>query len=403
MIDYPNYHLLPPLYAVSTTGKVKVIRLYVTENEDGTAIVCNEHGYNDGKKQLDEKIITVGKNIGKANETTPLEQAQSECKSKWQAKKDKKNYTENTNGIPSMFEMSLIPMLAHKFLERWKDIIYRALGQPKLDGLRCLAGLRYEDPADVRFTSRGFKEYSTVTHLVREAKRLIEMIARLSGIEVSEITLDGELWRKGLTIQDINRVVRGAKPDDLRDIHLMEYHVYDLAIPGLTNEERANLLAEAMILTDLHRIKYVRTVEITCKEDVYKYHDEFVAEGYEGIIIRNLLGLYLFNDRSKDLQKLKNFQDAEFEVIGYTCADAGREAGAIIYECQEPNPLNGHDGKFTVRPTGSVPERIERYNNNPEQYIGQFLTVRFAMDRSEDNMPQFVVGVDFRLKEDLPL
>ena len=387
-----NITRLPTLYALSSTGKIKVINYSVVLDEFGVISINNEHGYIDGKKQLDKTVISVGKNIGRANATTPHQQAIKEMNAKWTAKKLKKNYTENESGIPDTTEKSLLPMLAHKFTEREHDIKYPCLLQPKLDGLRCMARMVN---GEVIFTSRGYKEYCAVQHLALESKWLIRQIAETANVQLSEVILDGELFTPELSLQEINRRVKKYRGTDTHEI---QYHVYDIVIGNKTNEERNQLLMSSILLARLTQIKGVFTARAEeHKEEIIHWHDDFVESGYEGIIVRNMNGLYKLGQRSVDLQKFKNFQDAEFEVVGYTSAETGREKGAIIFKCKEPDPLNGHDGIFSVRTKDKVQDRIDMFNNNPEQYIGKLLTVRFAMDKSEDNIPQFPVGVVFRL------
>ena len=74
----------PELQGEAQTGKTKMWSIKVTERNTGSNIVGvieTTHGYIDGKKQVNEKIITEGKNIGKKNETTPLQQAINEARS----------------------------------------------------------------------------------------------------------------------------------------------------------------------------------------------------------------------------------------------------------------------------------------------------------------------------------
>ena len=66
--------------------------------------------------------------------------------------------------------------------------------------------------------------------------------------------------------------------------------------------------------------------------DVEKYHEEFVKEGYEGIMVRNNSGEYGLNRRSKNLQKYKKFFDQEFEIVGYY-EGTGNDRGTVIWEC----------------------------------------------------------------------
>ena len=97
---------LPRLYSLARTGKITTTLYTVEQLPDGTCDIVNEHGYIDGKKQIDRRNVKTGKNIGKKNETTVQEQTIFDATSKWNKKKDS-NYTENENGVPSADEMSL--------------------------------------------------------------------------------------------------------------------------------------------------------------------------------------------------------------------------------------------------------------------------------------------------------
>ena len=68
----------PTLYAKSSTGKSMQWSIEVEETMGG-GLIRTRHGYEGGKIQVNEKTITVGKNIGKANATTPLQQAIAEA------------------------------------------------------------------------------------------------------------------------------------------------------------------------------------------------------------------------------------------------------------------------------------------------------------------------------------
>ena len=81
----------PPLCGEASTGKTKVwfIRVF---GRDGHGIIQTVHGYQGGKMQTNEKRITLGKNVGKRNETTPFEQAELEARATWQKKVDSGYY-----------------------------------------------------------------------------------------------------------------------------------------------------------------------------------------------------------------------------------------------------------------------------------------------------------------------
>ena len=371
---------LPRLYSKARTGKITTTLYSIDQLPDGTCDIVNEHGYVDGKMQTDRRNVKTGKNIGKANETTVQEQAIFDATSKWNKKKDS-NYTENETGVPSADEMSLLPMLAKKFKDMKHKITYPCLVQPKLDGLRGFAQVN----GDVKITSRKFKPYDAVSHLHTELKELFGEL---------NVPVDGEIYLHGLTLEEINRRAKKYREGITEE---MEFWVFDIADTTKTNIERNEILdrikTRAKNMGVKHsNIVFVPTAIANCEEDVYKLHDEYVKEGYEGAIIRNKKGMYLMEKRSSDLQKYKEFEDDEFKVLGIFSGE-GREAGAIIYTCEVKNPKS--QKTFDIRPRGSIEMRIEAMKKGEKFYIGKELTVRYQ-GLTELNVPQFPVGIIIR-------
>ena len=125
-----------------------------------------------------------------------------------------------------------------------------------------------------------------------------------------------------------------------------------------------------------------------------------VAQGFEGIMCRNLSGPYLFKNRSNDLLKFKAFEDAEFTIVGAK-PGVSTEKGAIVFECSVSAIGGDADSTFDVRPRGSVEKRRQMYLEK-DRYIGKQLTVRYQphtndADRQNDTgIPRFPVGIDIR-------
>ena len=84
-----NMKTLPALYKKNSSGEIQIW----TIQTDGNQIVTS-WGVHGGKIQTTSEIITEGKNLGKANATTPETQAESEAQARWEKQK-KKKYVEN--------------------------------------------------------------------------------------------------------------------------------------------------------------------------------------------------------------------------------------------------------------------------------------------------------------------
>lgn len=287
-----------------------------------------------------------GKNIGKANETTPEEQAISEINSELD-KKTQKGYWNFGEDAPDSLPL---PMLALKFSERGHDIKFACFGQPKLDGLRALSDGK-------KFWSRNGKLNipETVAHLKSEVSK--------------GIILDGELiLPKGSTFQGTIKAAKNKEPTNL------EYWVYDLIDlnnPNLTFQERFKVLAELVNSGELAPgIKLVLTRWIDDEEDLTEFHTENVKEGFEGTMLRNADGIYKQKDRSKDLQKFKDMKDEEFEIIDVVEGE-GKAKGCAIFVC-----ITNDGHVFNATPAMTDEERQELFLER-KLLIGKQVTVKY--------------------------
>lgn len=135
-------------------------------------------------------------------------------------------------------------------------------------------------------------------------------------------------------------------------------------------------------------IKFLETELVATEDRIYEKHNEYVKAGYEGIIIRNVSGLYSLKKRSKDLQKYKEFKDEEFTVIGGV-SSTGTEVDCVIF-----NVKNKKGQEFAVRPRGSFEQR-KLWLKDIKNLVGKSLTVRFQ-ELTDDGIPRFPVGIGIR-------
>jgi len=355
----------PTLFGVSSTGKIKQWNIRV-DLYDSFSEIVTEYGYVNGKLQNSCKKITVGKNIGRANETTHAEQAVLEARSKWNSQKDK-GYFEDIDNPP---ERVVLPMLAHNFRKRAHSIEYPCYVQPKLNGVRCLAKKDSED--HITFTSRQGKEFENFPTI---AEGLIGLM------KVGEI-FDGELYHHDWNFQQIVSAVKNTANPDRNYLYL---EVYDI-VNDSPFRDRNELIANRFnSLIDC--VVPVYTTICEDEEEVYTWHNKFVGADYEGVIIRNANGLYTPGHRSADLQKYKEFIDEEFEIAGGR-ADVD---GGVVFLCYSKN--NAHD-TFKIRPKGSLTYRQHLWYSL-DKLIGKSLTVRYQ-NLSEDGIPIFPVGIAIR-------
>jgi len=353
----------PTLYAQCSKGdKLKVWNIRV----EGSYIV-RSHGYEDCAMTVHTKEAS-GKNLGKSNETSPAQQALKEAQALWNKQKEK-GYSET--GQSNI----ILPMLAHDYKKRHKDIQSDFCVQPKIDGVRLIAFL---SGGSIHFTSRTGKPIHNLDKIQKEL---------LSVLTDELVYLDGELFTFSLPFDEISGLFRTQTPPQDK-MNLLQYHIFDMYIPGkdITFKERYETLKK-LTKKSSKSIQLVHTIFSKDKDLIYKQHDEFVQDGYEGIIIRNSNSFYKNNFRSKDLQKFKNFEDNEYEIIDGKEA-AGDDAGTVIFKCK------CNDSSFWVRPRGSRDYRAHLFENI-RSYIGKKLTVRYQ-NLSEYGIPRFPVGISIR-------
>ena len=380
----------PELYGKPSCGsKVKHWIIKVIENQDSTASILRTHGYIDHKMTTSSKHITCGKNIGKKNETTCLQQAINEAKSLWKKQKEA-GYSDSRSELcelSSTVDAQVLPMLAHDYNKRHKDIEPKYCIQPKLDGVRLIATRRDNK---IVFLSRTGKHINHLDHIARE-------LSEHNVLSDDNMHIDGELYTSDLPFDELSGLFRKThlNEQDFARIKLMKFHVFDC----FNTQDGSKLrFSERWLMINnlkLDRCKYITAVKtkfydqsiINCDESIRMAHETFVQEGYEGVIIRNTDSVYKCGYRSKDLQKYKEFIDAEYTIVGGKEA-TGEDRGTVVFECKCNNST------FMVRPRGSRAIR-KHYLENIDGIIGKKLTVRYQ-NLSEQLVPRFPVGIAIR-------
>jgi DNA ligase-1 len=375
---------LIPLYSVEKNGK-KRIWLARIESDGDVAYAIIEFGQEGGKMQTTVREYTKGKNIGKRNATTPLEQCTQETQRKWLDKKEKEGYNEYNEDASDVVDESkdtddkIYPMLAQTYDPSKKSkIVYPCFVQPKLDGLRCIV---YKTDNRIVFQSRTGGHFETMDHILPSLEPIFK--------KDPSVILDGELYSTDIPFEELAGLIKKKKisADDKERLKYVSYHIYDLAMEQLDFDERHNILSK-LLNTPYRYLKLVPTYVANSVENFRERFSEFVAAGMEGIILRNKVGHYRRNYRSSDLQKYKEFFEEEFVIIGFKDGD-GRDKGAVIWQCQ-----NADKTSFWVRPRGTMEQRQEWFRE-ADSYIGKMLTIIYQ-ELSESNVPRFPVGKSIR-------
>lgn len=243
----------------------------------------------------------------------------------------------------------ILPMLANKWEDRQKYITEPFYVQPKIDGIRLLV-------SNKGCFSRTGKPVKGVEHLAR-------------GLKDGEY-LDGECYVPNKTFEEITSMFK-MNPESL-EFHVFDY--FDLNRPNLTFEER-----KERISVDTFLVKKV--------VEIQKYHDMFVRDGHEGIMIREASSVYEIGKRSNHLLKYKAFQTDEFPIVDVK-EGTGREKGTAIWVCK----VGEHH--FSAKPEGTLEVR-RKLLEDKDKYIGKQLTVRYQ-NLTALGVPRFPVGIVIR-------
>lgn len=371
------------LYKKNQNNKIQYWKIWVEEkfnNSNTAGIIHIEYGeLGTINPQHTQETILSGKNLGKKNATTAVQQAYLEAKSKWEKQK-KRCYVENIMDATAgkidkeMIKGGVNPMLAQNFDKHKNKIKFPCFAQPKLDGHRCIAVLKDKQ---CQLWTRTRKLITSMPHIEQD---IVECFGDM------DITLDGELYTHNHDFEYISSLVRQEEPDPNHTI--VEYHIYDIVNQD-NFENRLNTLQQ--LETECLTSKYLHIVDtkkLTHEDDVDDYLEICLEQGYEGIMLRNLNGAYE-NKRSSNLQKVKQFDDEEFEVIGIK-EGKGKLAGHVgAFTCKQ------NDGaEFDVKMAGDT-NKLKEYFENDKLWKHKMLTVQFQ-GRSTYGIPRFPVGLRFR-------
>lgn len=235
--------------------------------------------------------------------------------------------------------------------------------------------------------SRNGKSWISAPHIYEKLKPIFE--------KYPDLLFDGELYYHSDkdNFNEIISLIKKTKPtaEDLKkSAELVQYWIYDLpSNPGIFSERNAELkklFAENPDIFDSSFV-LVDTYTVTDKAEVQQYLEKFVSEGYEGAIVR--LNAPYESKRSKNLLKVKEFNDEEFPILRI---EEGRGnlsgcAGRIIVDVDGVEV--GAGLKF------SRDEAREIWQNR-EYYTGKMATVKYFGGKTPDGSLRFpkVIQID---------
>lgn len=375
------------LFKVHSSGQVGDWKIHVSANDDGTACITRESTkVIGGKAVVTATLVREGKNVGRSNETSAIQQAIKDASSKVCKQLDKGYVVEPPKvGEKATNRLNLPkPMLAYPKdkIKNFGELPKPYFVQPKLDGHRMLATVL--PSGELVMYSRGGKPID-VPHIKHYLQGLYK-----SGLWDGTV-LDGELYAHGKTLQEISRLVKKHRPETAE----LRYFVYDIVDEVRPYEQRHLKLME-ILGPETNVVQLLEVVELSEMTHVESIHSINLREGYEGSIVRLNQSGYEDGKRSKQLIKMKDFVDDEFEIVSWSEGKPYiKESGTYrvpVFTCATK------EGKqFNVTAMGNMEEK-HHFFTIADTLIGKKLTVKY-FNLTMDGVPNLPVAL--RLRDDL--
>ncbi len=355
--------LYPTLYKRDTEGKIQQWTIEVEGSKYRTI-----HGDYGGKLVSDAWTTAKTKNAGRANSTTPEQQAVKEALAKITLKK-KKGYTEDPTAVDEAAVFKV--MLAEKFSDYESEVVFPVLEEPKLDGLRCRAD-------KTGLWSRENNQFKNCPHIERALAPLFE--------KHPDLILDGELYNHDYA-DDFNSLISFVKkgkptPESIAEAEkYVQFWIYNYVNTDayLTRYLR---LQEWILPLKSPYLKLVPATQCATRKELDEKYEGHLENKFEGQMVYAPYSAYI-HKRTKALLKRKEFIDDEFPIVSIEEGVGNRsgKAGAIWLTAK-----NGK--KFKANPKGNRKFLTDLLKNR-EALVGVMATVEYQNLTPEEQVPRF--------------
>ena len=125
--------------------------------------------------------------------------------------------------------------------------------------------------------------------------------------------IDGELWTKRNDFENAFSIVSKINPDK-NEWKNIKYMIFDVPNEKGGLFDRLGVLEQFLQKNPNKNIFIIEQKNISSNDEALKFFNEVVKKGGEGIVVTNPKAIYE-DKRSKNILKIKKFQDAECEVL----------------------------------------------------------------------------------------
>lgn len=292
--------------------------------------------------------------------------------------------------------MTFKPMFASAIKDT-STLKFPVLASIKLDGIRATV-------QGGRLLSRSLKEIPN-RHIQEKFKNLPE-------------GLDGELIYGDPAHPECFRTTTSVVMSDQKDPAGIKFWAFDIFEPGPFSS-RDQLVYENVFSLDDENVEKVHQVEIPSEEMLLQFEAKMLEAGHEGVMVRSFDGPYKQGKssiREGYLLKLKRFEDAEAEIVGFyeeqenqneakTNALGRTERSTQKAGMVEKGTLGGFDVKdiksgvdFKIGGGFTAPLRVEFWRDR-KKLLGKIVKYKYFPTGSKEK-PRFPVFLGFRDKRD---
>lgn len=264
-------------------------------------------------------------------------------------------------------------MLAHDGANHEKKIVGKKLLEPKLDGVRVLTIVNYENRTVIQYSRNG-KLLENFGHITKAIEENIDLIGR-------SYVLDGEVVSS--SFQELMKQVHRKDDVQAQDARLMLFDIIPLSEfqtgkSVLGQRRRSNLLrGMSKIFEKIGNIDIIPQTEVDLDSYVgelqfKEFNKDAIDKGFEGIMIKDPDAKYECK-RSTSWLKQKPFIEVSLVVSAYeegTGRNEGR-LGALICEGED-------DGKKIQVNVGSgfTDDQRKEFWTSKESLLGQVIEIR---------------------------
>jgi len=195
--------------------------------------------------------------------------------------------------------------------------------------------------------------------------------------------LDGELWIGRNQFETVSGIVR-TQDSQNTDWKRVKFMIFDLPSSPLPFSQRVIKMRQLISESNAPYLRVIEQKKLPNSEALYQLLDKVVALKGEGLVLHHEDALYQ-HKRSKQLMKLKKFEDADATVIGYI-PGKGKYTGMLgALQVKTPQGL-----RFKI---GTGFSDKERKNPPP---IGSTIIYKYT-GKTKNNIPRFATFMRIRV------